>query len=241
MSVYKLCIAFLITMALLSSCNPKVSTKISKSYQPVDFKQEIIVLGISQEIPVNSEELGSVKIGDSGFTVNCNYETVIQKAKDEARISGGNVIKIIEHSPPSMVSSCHRIIAKILRVENPEDLKDNEEENEIISDIDYAIIYVYRYNGTGALVNYDLHLGDSVICRIKNNYKTTLHIKKNGYNTLWAKTESKAEIPINIQPGKEYYVKCGIQMGVFVGQPTIKLIDKKTGKAEFESFNAKNQ
>jgi len=36
-------------------------------------------------------------------------------------------------------------------------------------------------------------------------------------------------------------LRCGISMGAFVGRPRLELIDSKTGKAEFESFKAKNK
>ena len=91
------------------------------------------------------------------------------------------------------------------------------------------------------MVGYDLHLGDSTICRVKNNFKTTLYIKKDGLNTLWAKTETKSEVPIDVKMGKTYYLRCGITMGAFVGRPKLELIDSRTGKAEFQSFKAKNQ
>lgn len=225
----------------LNSCNPKISTSLSKSYPPLDYKQDVVVISLYQQVPDNSEVLGQVKIGDSGFTTNCGYEAVIGKAKLEARKAGGNAIKIIKHTPPSLMgSSCHRITAKILKVEDVENLK-VEEEEEINSDIDYAILNVYRYGGVGSFVGYDLYLGDSVICRVRNNFKTTIHIKKDGLNSLWAKTEAKSEVPINIKIGKDYYLRCGITMGVFVGHPKLDLIDRKTGKAEFESFKAKHQ
>jgi hypothetical protein len=207
----------------------------------LDYKQDVVVISLNQQVPDNSEVLGQVKIGDTGFSTNCGYETVIGKAKFEARKAGGNAIKIIEHRPPSVLgSSCHRIIAKILKVEDIENLK-IEDEEEVFLDIDYAILNVYRYRGAGSFVGYDLYLGDSVICRVKNNFKTTIHIKKDGLNSLWAKTEAKSEVPINIKMGKEYYLRCGITMGVFVGHPRLELVNRKTGKAEFESFKAKNR
>lgn len=228
-------------LILFSSCNPKISTNISKSYPPLDYKQDIVVIGLDQSEPDNIEVLGQVKIGDTGFTTNCSYDIVIDKAKLEARKAGGNAIKIIEHNPPTaMGSTCHRITAKILKVENIENFTLKGEE-EILLDTDYAILNIYRYSGAGALVSYDLYLGDSVICRVKNNYKTTIHIKKDGLNSIWAKTEAKSEVPIDVKMGKEYYLRCGITMGAFVGRPKLELIDSKTGKLEFESFKAKNQ
>jgi hypothetical protein len=72
-----------------------------------------------------------------------------------------------------------------------------------------------------------------MLCKIKNNSKTTFEIRTFGRNTLWATTESKTELPVNFEPGREYYIRCGIKMGVLVGRPTLELVNKKTGKAEF--------
>jgi hypothetical protein len=228
-------------LIIFSSCNPKISTSISRTYPPLDYKEEVVVIGLDESEPDNAEILGQVKIGDTGFSTKCGYDVVIDKAKLEARKAGGNAIKIIKHTPPSAIgSTCHRITAVILKVENIENYT-SKVEQEILPDVDYAILNVYRYSGAGALVSYDLYLGDSIICRVKNNFKTTLYIKKDGLNTLWAKTEAKSEVPIDITMGKTYYLRCGITMGAFVGQPKLELIDSKTGKAEFASFKAKNQ
>ena len=232
---------FTIALITLNSCNPKISTSLDKNYPPLDYKQEVVVIGLDQPVPDGAEILGQIKVGDNGFTTNCSYDAVIEKAKLEARKAGGNAIKITGHKFPSaMGSSCHRIKAEILRINNIEKLA-SQEEDEVLKNVDYAILQVYRYSGMGALVNYDLYLGDSVICRIKNNFKTTLHIKKEGLNTLWAKTEAKVEIPVNLKYGKEYYLRCSVKMGAFVGRPKLELVDSKIGKEEFESFKAKNQ
>lgn len=224
----------------ISSCAPKITTNIQKSYAPLDYKQEVMVININQKQPENAEVLGEIKIGDSGFSSNCDYDVVVDKAKLGAREVGGNAIKITWHKPPSIMgSSCHRIKANILKIEYIEQLQ-LEEEEEVVLDIDYAILNIYRYSGAGAFVGYDLHLGDSTICRVKNNFKTTLHIKKEGLNTLWVRTESKAEVPIDIEMGRTYYLNCGIRMGIMIGKPVLELVNYSTGKNEFESFNAKH-
>jgi hypothetical protein len=225
----------------LVSCNPAISTSIVKSYSPLDFKQDVTVYGLNEPQPNNAEVIGVVKVGDTGFTTNCSYDVVMDKAKLEARKAGGNALKITEHKvPTAMGSTCHRIKATILKVENIETLRVCALEP-IDTTADYATLNIYRYGGYGAIIGYDIHLGDSIICRAKNNFKTTLQIKKEGLNSLWASTESKAEVPIEIKMGRTYYLRCGIAMGVAIGRPTLELIDSKTGKIEFESFNAKNQ
>ncbi|MFW5656191.1 MAG: hypothetical protein ACOC0C_01135 [Bacteroidota bacterium] len=222
----------------LVSCSPKVTSTLHHRYNPIDYKQEIVVINLDESAPEDAVTMGEVKVGDSGFTTNCTYSIVVNEAKMAARKAGGNAIKITEHRPPSsMGSSCHRIKAKILRVENLQALQEYEEEE--LLDIDYAILYVYRPGSYGFLVNYDLFLDDSIICRVTSNFREKIKIHKNGYHTLWAKTESKTEVPVNIQPGKEYYVRCGLSMGLLVGRPTLELIDKSVAKSEYLSVKAK--
>ena len=108
-----------------SSCSPKISTSLSKSYPALDYQQEVAVIELDQPEPARSEVLGQVRIGDTGFTTDCKYEVVLDKAKMEARKAGGNAIKIVEHQQPTAFgSACHRITAKILKVENIDQLHD---------------------------------------------------------------------------------------------------------------------
>ena len=230
----------IIMLLALGSCSPKITTSLTKSYPALDYKMDVAVIGLDQVEPAGSEVLGQVRIGDAGFTSNCDYEAVVEKAKLEARKVGGNAIKITEHQSPSMGSTCHRITAKILKVADVGQFLVKEIESFMVN-VDYAVINVYRYSGPGAFVGYDVSLGDSIICRVKNNYKTSIKVKKDGLNTLWARTESKSEVPINIKFGRVYYLRCSVGIGAFVGRPKLELVDWKTGKAEFESFKAKNQ
>lgn len=186
----------LISISMIA-CSPKVTTNLTKTLPALDYKQEVTVVGMSEEAPTNATEIGIVKIGDTGFSTNCGWDVVIEKAKMEARKAGGNVLKITEHIPPSIMgSSCDRITAKILKVENPDALSKLKENKKAIIDSNwnYAKLYVYRPGGAGAFIGYDLYLGDSLICRMKNNSKYEIKITKKGMNTLWAKTESKAEV-----------------------------------------------
>jgi len=224
------------SLILFSSCGPRISTSLTSHYSVLDFKQDVIVIGLSDPEPENAEVLGLVKIGDTGFSTKCGYDLVIDKAKLEARKAGGNAIKIIEHLPPSLMgSTCHRIKAKILKLENVESYKPREVVDSTLLNADYALLHIYRNSGIGALLNYDLHLGDTTLCRVKNRWKKTIKIRKDGYNTLWAKTEAKKELPIKIELGREYYVRCAVTMGALVGHPSLELVDNVSGKAEFNA------
>ncbi len=243
-------LSFFALICVLTGCNPKVTTQIVKSLPETDKYQGVEVIELNQEVPKNVEIIGRVKVGDTGFTMtsNCTYYAVVEKAKEEARKMGGNMIKITEHKLPGM-STCHSITALVLHMGNTDtQLFLSENPKEIMTkpsttrDTNYAILNIYRFNERGGVFSpsYNLNLGDSVICRVKRDYKKTVKIKSSGSTTLWAQTETKSEIPITLEQGKTYYVRCGTRGGIQVGRPTIELVDNETGKYQFESFTAKN-
>jgi len=102
----------------VASCAPRVSTKLTKTYPALDSRQEVTVLGLKEDVPPNATVLGTVRVSDSGFSVDCGWDAVIEKAKIAARKAGGNMIKITDHTPPNvLLSTCDMISAQILRVE----------------------------------------------------------------------------------------------------------------------------
>jgi hypothetical protein len=109
---------FLITvLILLSSCSARITTSIQKSYEPIARSQEVKVMNSLTEVPQGAELLGKVDVGDSGFTTNCSYDTVLNAAILEARKAGGNAICITDHLTPDFHSSCHRISANIYKID----------------------------------------------------------------------------------------------------------------------------
>jgi len=227
----------------LVGCAPRVTIDIDKGRSPLDFREEVKVLDIGETVPEEAHLIGTVKVGDSGFTIDCDYQVVIEKAKMEARKSGGNLVKITDHQLPDLRSSCHRITAQIYYLENIEqvDFKSSTASAYFDTTANYALLHVYRPSSKGALLSYTLHLGDIELCRVKSKSHETVMITKEGPNELWAKTESRTTIPINIEFGKEYYLRCGVSMGIFVGRPTLTLVDNSTGKAEFEKLAEKKR
>ena len=115
-------------------------------------------------------------------------------------------------------------------------------EGEVADSIKYATLYVYREkHWGGAHLSYDLYEDDSVICRVRNDSKYTIKLYKEGKILFWAKTERKATKEIDIQFGKEYYLKCDVsKFGVFVMSPVLQLIYEEYGKFEFKGVEGKN-
>ena len=76
---------------------------------------DIKVYDLNVNAPADAVIVGTIKIGDTGFTVDYGYDVVLDKAKQKARELGGNAIKVIRHIPPGK-STCHRITVKVLRI-----------------------------------------------------------------------------------------------------------------------------
>jgi len=109
------------------------------------------------------------------------------------------------------------------------------------TDKPFATIFIYRpRNFTGAAISYNIRLNDSVICRIKNNTKYEIKVYKEGPAEISAETEQKRKVNINVKFGEQYYLKCGITMGVMVGRPEINLIYPEQGRLDYENLDAKN-
>lgn len=230
----------LFDLILSGSCSPVITTSMEQSLPLSGSEEEIKVFGINTEIPADAEILGIIKIGDTGFTLtkNCGYQDVLDKAKLEAKNAGGNAIKIIEHIPPGK-STCHRITARILKTNNINNTSILG--NEVKSfNSNHAIFNIYS-DPNAADLNYELHLGDSVICRIKGNIKTTIFIKKVGLNTLWAKIDERSEIQIDIKSGQTYYLRCGILNRDLGKQPIIEIVDSQIGMKVFDIFSYYNK
>ncbi len=101
----------------LCSCSPKVHKQIIKEMHPVSNETEVAVYGIGDVVPENAEVIGNVSVLDGGFTTHCDWETVLETAKQEVRAAGGNGIEIVQHSYPGQNgSNCHQIAAYMLNI-----------------------------------------------------------------------------------------------------------------------------
>src|SRR6266542_932422 len=105
----------------------------------------------------------------------------------------------------------------------------------------YATLYVYRVrNFVGSMVGYKLHVNDSDVCKIKNNSKYAIKLYKEGITEIWAKTEKKASVKIDVKFGKEYYVRCGLTTGIFAGRPQLNMIAPEQGKLDFDNVEGRD-
>lgn len=109
-------ITILISLFLLSACSPKIITHLGDMiYDELDSDTMIHIFNGYEKIPKNSVYVGKIKIGDTGFTSNCNYIDVLEKAKETALKTGANIIIIKKVKKPNFWSNCYRIKVQLYR------------------------------------------------------------------------------------------------------------------------------
>ena len=173
----------------LCSCSPKVHKHIIKEMHPVGNDTEVTVYGIGDVVPENAEVIGNVSVLDGGFTTHCDWETVLETAKQEVRAAGGNGIEIVQHSYPGQNgSSCHQITAYMLNISDdiePIALSETAKENFH----DYVV----------------LKEGDTIPCRVtdKTNNTITFLYERNGIRRL-------SSLPLTDVP--HYYIDDPVEL-----------------------------
>ena len=114
MKIFRVFSFFLLTLILVG-CASTVRTTYTTKHSPTPIDEPIIVYGLNDAMPSNTQNIGTIKIGDSGFSANCGWTQVIEKAKNECRKIGGNGIKLVSVYEPDFSSTCYRITAYVLK------------------------------------------------------------------------------------------------------------------------------
>lgn len=167
--------AMALATVYLCSCSPRVHKHIIKEMHPVGNDTEVAVYGIGDVVPENAEVIGNVSVLDGGFTTHCDWETVLETAKQEVRAAGGNGIEILQHSYPGQNGSgCHQITAYMLNISDDiepiaqsETAKENFHDYVVIKEgdtipclitdkTDKTITFLYERNGIRRLTRLPL-------------------------------------------------------------------------------------
>lgn len=227
----------LLIASIFIGCSPKVISSVSTQYAPLSEDEDVLILEVYDELPTEAIILGTIKIGDTGFTASSNgtYEEVLKLAKEQARKAGGNAVKINQHQAPDLYSSVHRIFADILYIEDPSSIV-TAQENLLSDHPDYAVLYFYRLPGAGFVVNYDVSIGETKVYRSKVNTKAEVKVYEEGDYEIWGRTESKSSISLHIKPGQDYYIRCSVAIGAFIGRPLIEQVSVASGRSEYLSI-----
>jgi hypothetical protein len=99
----------------LTSCATQIDYTANSSGRlprPADCNIEVYFPGTPLNKPY--KVMGSLVIGDTGFTVDCSQTTVLKQAREQGCKAGADAIVINEVKEPDWISLCFRIRANML-------------------------------------------------------------------------------------------------------------------------------
>jgi hypothetical protein len=106
-----------------------------------------------------------------------------------------------------------------------------------------SLVYIYRPSSfMGAAMSYDIHVknangSDKVIGSLSNGGYLK-YITKPEKVELWAKTEDKSSVTLDMKAGTMYCVKGELGMGIIVGRPNLTIIGNKLCQKELKDTSA---
>ena len=118
---------YLFAGLLMVGCSPRVGITITNPYPMLEPDDKVVVIERLDPAPDNADKIGSIKVGDTGFTLGKNgtYEKVMNIIDSRSREVGGIVIKITDHHAPDFISTIHRVDADLYHIDNIMDLTYN--------------------------------------------------------------------------------------------------------------------
>jgi len=195
-------------------------------------------------MPLHAKKLGSLTIGNNSTKLKCNYETAFPEAMLKAKEMGGNLLKITKVDSPTFISSCYRFRADVLLIDDNTQFAADQADFvkwlgcQIPDDTShFALVYVYMLpNKQDIYGNYMVHSDVGNIGRVSDNTKYVLKVYKEGKLRLWAFTEKKGELYLDIHSGQSYYIKCLAKPGSVTGVPGFELMPIEKGELEYNSI-----
>ena len=96
-------------MILVIGCSPRIKPNITNPKPALTIEDKVALLDIEHELPENVQKIGSLEYKDSGFSTDCSFNSLMNRARRTARENGANIVKVIEKKNPNLWSSCYRL------------------------------------------------------------------------------------------------------------------------------------
>jgi len=97
---------------------------------------------------------------------------------------------------------------------------------------DKAVVYIYRPSRfVGSAIKPKVYAGDKLITQLVSGGYYPYFVSP-GRVELWAKTEAKSSVEFLAEPGKTYFVKGTIGMGILVGRPKLEMMSADIAREE---------
>ena len=101
----------------MAGCSPKIKSNLTNAQPELSADEEVIFLDLKHEVPKEVMKIGSLKFQDTGFSTDCSFNSILNKARIEARKNGANIVKVTEKKSPDLWSSCYRLNIDLYKFE----------------------------------------------------------------------------------------------------------------------------
>jgi hypothetical protein len=102
------------------------------------------------------------------------------------------------------------------------------------TDANKAVVYVYRSPAfVGSAVSYTVNASTKPLVKLVNGGYYP-YVTNPGEVEIWAETEAKSSVTVDLKPGDRKYVKGTVGVGFLVGRPSLTLVDPATAQAEIK-------
>ena len=106
-------VIILIAISAVASCSPRIKQDV---YTHSQRTTKIRIINIGEQLPENVKLIGTIKIGEKGFTTKCGYYEMLQVLESEGKKMGGDIVYITTHKKPDLWSTCHRFEANVYKM-----------------------------------------------------------------------------------------------------------------------------
>jgi len=107
----------LIALFGLSSCGPKMITNLINKQSALTLYDKVAFLDKHHKLPTDVIKIGHLTFQDTGFTTDCSFNSLMNKARQEARKNAANIVKLVEEKKPDFWSGCYRLKVALYRYE----------------------------------------------------------------------------------------------------------------------------
>lgn len=96
---------------------------------------------------------------------------------------------------------------------------------------DQGLVYFYREKKlSGIMVSYNIKEDQKIVGAVANGTYFYLFADP-GKHTYTATTEAEASRTLEIEPGKTYYIACGVELGIFVPRTSLSITHEAEAKS----------
>jgi len=93
----------------MTGCSPKLTSNLVNIQPKLQVNDQVALLDEHHKLPENTIKIGDLRFQDSGFSTDCSFNSLMNKARIKARENGANIVKVIAKKTPDLWSSCYRL------------------------------------------------------------------------------------------------------------------------------------